>query len=137
MSSSGNGTMLWRSRLLLLVLWASLVLLWRRGCYLGFPPPEKWWPELQFLSLLVLLPGAVLLLGVPLGRYAAGLLGVLLVGGLVAEVIARPQEQRFVNRCKSTSGPCVIEEYRFGGRFGGGMLFLRGPDGTESFHFYD
>jgi hypothetical protein len=137
MSSSSEGLVLWRTRLGLFGLWAALWLLWRRGCYLGVPSVGHLWSELQFASLFVLVPGAVLLLGAPPARYVRGLLGMLLVGALVAESGASWQEQRFADRCMQTSGATVIEEFRFPNQIGGRMLFIRSPDGKESFQVND
>jgi hypothetical protein len=47
----------WCLRLVVFAAWATLVLVWRRGCYIGFPTlSELKYDEWQFMGLLVLLP---------------------------------------------------------------------------------
>jgi hypothetical protein len=81
----------------------------------------------------VLLPGVVFLLGAPPKLYVTGLIVALLGSGGIAESVCASQERQFVARCKQSSGPCLIDAYRFGGTMGGRMLFIRGTDGSEQF----
>jgi hypothetical protein len=138
MNRSPKAAVLWRTRLALVGVWATFWFLWRRGCYLGFPTnPDVLLSELGFAVLFVIVPAALLLMGVPLRRYVAGSCGALLIAAVMAESIASWQEQRFVSECESTFGPTVIEAHRFPGQLGGRMVFLRGPGGEEAFHFFD
>lgn len=112
--------------------WATLVLVFWRGGYFGFPV-DALSHDAPMLGVFVVLPGVVLLwCGSPV-RYAAGVVGVLLLALGTAEAVASWQERAFVARCHGTPGSTVIEQHRFGGR----MLFLRGPDGSEAFHGFD
>jgi len=138
MTSGFRGSTLWNTRLLLLGMWATLWLLWRRGGSIGFPTnPVKLFDEVGLLTLFVIIPGVILLLGVPARRIAAGILGVLIVGGLVAESISARQEQEFVSRCKASSGPVILLEHRFPGERGGWMLFMRDETGKETLMGFD
>jgi hypothetical protein len=138
MSSSRRGAVLWRTRLAVVGVWATFWFLWRRGCYLGLPASaDVLLDEAGFAATFVLLPGVLLLLGVSVQRYVSGFMGVLLVAAVVAESVASWQEQHFVSQCRATSGPAVIEAYRFPAQLGGRMVFLRGPGGEEAFHFFD
>jgi hypothetical protein len=138
MSSTSKGLFFWCTRLAMFGAWATLVLLWRRGGYLGLPvESEALRQGLPFFGLLVLLPGLILLPGAPLARYAAGFLGVFLLGAVIAESVAPWQEQRLVTGRQETQSATVIEVWRFPGPQGGRMVFIRSPDGSESLHFND
>ena len=126
----------WCARLFTFAAWAILIVVWRRAGHFGFSV-DALSEELPFISLFVLLPGAILLLGAPLLRYTLSYLCVVLLAAGVAEGVASSQEYAFVARCLATSGSKVIEQPRFGIISGPRMLFLRSLDGHEAFHGYD